>query len=78
MIAVAVVGAFSALFIASLNLFYNLGKIAARVESLESWRARVRDDMHEISANLGSIGLKLENLETLIRERTERRREPRE
>ena len=50
-----------------------MGQIAARVESLEKWRADLRHDMHEISEKMGEITEELRRLHTLVEERTERR-----
>lgn len=57
---------------------YRMGHISARVEELESWKTRVRDDMHEISERLENIQLEIKTLLTLIQERTERRHFSRE
>lgn len=63
--------------LAVLGLFFRAGRIDARVESLESWRKDVRMDMHEISEMIETLGKQFTNLETLIRERTDRRYLPR-
>lgn len=72
---VALVSAFSALFISTLTLFYHFGRIAAKVQSLEEWRLSIRQDMHEVSDKLESVSNGIQSLKTLIDERTERRRE---
>lgn len=59
--------------LAVLGLFFRAGRIDARVESLELWRSNVRADMREISTMLETLGKQFTNLETLIRERTDRR-----
>ena len=53
------------------------GHHGARLEALEAWRGTIRQDMHEISDNLKSVGEELQRLSTLIEERTERRQEDR-
>jgi hypothetical protein len=60
--------------LAVIGLFFRAGHLAARVEELERWRVNIRGDMHEISDVLEQLGRKVENLATLIRERTFRRR----
>lgn len=51
----------------------NLPETAARVKDLEDWRKSIRLDMHEISDSIQAMSNKLEQLKTIIQERTERR-----
>ena len=53
------------------------GQVDSRIVSLETWRDRVRGDMHEISEKLEMISAKVGRVETLIEERTDRRKTPR-
>lgn len=73
----AIWGVIVTLAISLATIAFNLGKIAARVESLEQWRVMIRVDMHEISDKLQTIVTNQESLTTLINERTERRSAPR-
>jgi len=59
---------------ALINLAYRMGHMGARVEELEEWKLRNRDDMHEISDKLESLAIELKAIHTLINERTEKRR----
>lgn len=61
------------LMIAVLGLAFRAGKLDSRVESLEVWRGTIRTDMHEISDQITGLSLQVANVETLIRERTDRR-----
>ena len=61
------------LITALINLAYRMGHMGARVETLEEWKLRVRDDMHEISNKLESLAIELKAIHTLINERTEKR-----
>lgn len=63
--------------LAVLGLFFRAGKIDARVESLELWRVNIRNDMRDISNILERNSKQLQNVETLLVERTERRTMPR-
>jgi hypothetical protein len=63
--------------LAVMGLFFRAGGLTSRVEELERWRGNVRTDMHEISNMLQDLGKKITNLDTLIRERTDRRTLPR-
>lgn len=66
------------LMIAVLGLAFRAGKLDSRVESLETWRGTIRNDMHEISDQIAGLSIQVANVETLIRERTDRRNMPRE
>jgi uncharacterized protein YybS (DUF2232 family) len=68
-----ILGVSVTVLIAVVALFFRAGHLAARVEELERWRANIRQDMHEVSDMLEQLGRKIENLDTLIRERTGRR-----
>jgi hypothetical protein len=59
------------------NVIFKTGSLHTRVEVLEQWRINLRQDMHEISDKLGDISEELKMLNTLVTERTERRKEPR-
>lgn len=59
------------------NVIFKMGRMDARVESLEAWRLTIRQDMHEISAILTNMTKELGRLATLIEERTDRRIVPR-
>lgn len=59
------------------QVVFRLGHHSARLEELEKWRGSIREDMHEISEKLEKVTTTLENLATLIEERTERRVVPR-
>lgn len=54
------------------------GKLDTRVEALETWRGTIRNDMQEISDQIGKLSVQVTTVETLIRERTDRRNLPRE
>lgn len=71
---ISIIGTLSAIFISTLVLFYNAGKVSARVESLESWRGNIRNDMHEISEDLEAIKISLSNLEVIMRDHKEAER----
>lgn len=61
------------------NVIYKTGHLSARVEEIERWRTDVRKDMHEISDQIKDMSVSVQNLVTIIEERTERRlsfREP--
>lgn len=64
--------------LATFALFFRAGRLDSRVESLEKWRDNVRNDMHEISDQISNLSKQVTNVETLIRERTDRRSLPRE
>jgi len=59
------------------GVIYGMGKHSSRLESLETWRVNVRNDMHEISEKLGELLTKVDKVTVLVEERTERRNEPR-
>jgi uncharacterized protein (UPF0335 family) len=61
------------LITALINLAYRLGRMGARVEELEEWKLRMREDMHEISDKLERVAIELKAIHTLINERTEKR-----
>ena len=71
--------------IAVLKLYHALDKrtslsaalASLRLDELERWRLVVRKDMHEVSDVLAGMTVELKRLATVIEERTERRREPR-
>ena len=56
---------------------FRLGRSDARLESIESWRANIRTDMHEISEQMQALGRAITALTTTMEERTERRQNPR-
>ncbi len=60
------------------TVIYRSGHLSARVEELERWRGNLRLDMHEISEKLEGLTAAVHGLQTLIEERTERRRLERE
>jgi len=68
-----ILGVCITVLLAVIALFFRAGHLAARVEELERWRTTMRVDMHEVSSMLEQLGLKIENLGTLIVERTDRR-----
>lgn len=53
--------------------FYRIGHISARVEELEREREAMRQYMHEISERLEDVARSLQQLSTIIEERTVRR-----
>ncbi len=55
------------------NVLYRSGHLAARVEALETWRGNIRNDMHEISKELGILSGQVASLITVVEERTDRR-----
>ena len=59
--------------VSNTTLFFKAGHLSARVEALESWRPGIRQDMHEISEKMELFGTQIQELKTLILERTERR-----
>jgi len=65
-----------ALFLA--GVIFKMGHHSARLESLEEWRRNIRLDMHEISEKLDGLTKDIDNVKTLIEERTERRLIPRQ
>jgi DNA anti-recombination protein RmuC len=69
----AILGVCVTVLLAVIALFFRAGHLAARVEELERWRGTIRVDMREISDILERLGRQLTTVETLIRERTERR-----
>lgn len=54
-------------------VIYKTGQVTARVEAIEQWRLRVRNDMHEVSEAVQGLTAEISKLKTLIEERTERR-----
>ncbi len=74
----ALAGVSVTILLALLTLFFRAGHLAARVEALEQWRARIRADMHEISDVTTKTCRLVDTLRCLIGERTERRRARRE
>jgi len=74
----AILGVTITVLLSVIALFVRAGHIVARVEELERWRGTIRTDMHEISDVLGRLSNQMTQLETLLRERTERRQYPRE
>lgn len=74
----AILGSTITLGIFVAGVIYKMGHHAARLESLESWRANVRLDMHEISDKLDLLSNQMVNLTTLVEERTDRRVNKRE
>lgn len=70
---IALAGAIVGLSIFVINNAFRLGHHSARLESLESWRANIRIDMHEISEKLEVISDAVRELKTIVEERTERR-----
>lgn len=73
-----VIGILLTLSIFLANVIYQTGRLSARVEEIERWRLTIRQDMHEISDILVSVGNELKRLSTLIEERTDRRNSLRE
>ncbi len=71
----ALIGAMLTLAIFMAGVVFRMGHQAARIEALENWRGSIRQDMHEISAELGGVKETLERLTTLIEERTQRVRQ---
>jgi hypothetical protein len=57
---------------------FRVGHLSARVEALEAWRINMRQDLHEISDKLEFMSNQMLGLQTLIEERTEKRRFARE
>lgn len=73
----AVVGLVS-LAIALGKIIFDSGRASARLDSLETWRNNVRNDMHEISEKITNIETGITSIKTIIEERTERRSIPRQ
>jgi sensor domain CHASE-containing protein len=71
------IGVFLTLGIFVANVIFRTGQLYARVDELEKWRTLVRQDLHEVSAELQTINNNIIGLKTLIEERTERRIQPR-
>lgn len=87
----AVFGAIVTLTIFCATCIFHLGRLTARVDSLEkspplrdrlealeTWRLTMRQDMREISDILEGVGQELKRLSTIIEERTDRRNSQRD
>lgn len=68
-----ILGVCVTVLLAVLGLFFRAGHLAGRVEELERWRGNIRNDMQQISEAIGELVKQMANVETLIRERTDRR-----
>ena len=66
-------GVLVTIFIFLAGIIYHAGRMSARLDTLESWRNSMRNDMHEISDILGKLSTKMDTLTVLVNERTERR-----
>lgn len=55
------------------GVVFHLGKLSAKVESLEAWRGNIRNDFHEVDHKLEDLANEVGRLGTVIEERTERR-----
>jgi hypothetical protein len=70
----ALIGAMVTLALFLGGVIFRMGHQSARIEALETWRGSIRQDMHEISSKLESVGVDLRHLTTLIEERTSKHR----
>jgi hypothetical protein len=73
MINYALIGSILTLTIFVFGLVFKAGQLSNKVEQLETWRANIRVDMHEISEELGKLTVEIGKLGTMIEEKTDRR-----